>query len=177
MGIGETKMNYPKEYTVKEWKKFDKEIDGSQVGNQYQFFNYFTQRMESFESITAQEILLQKYDVILTDYKTKKEKLFAVLDKFNAKNINKGIDKFNKGVDQFSKVVASNQGSSKSKKLKLGISQKDYDKLFKTPKRKGNTMNFWDEDKKTRKRRNKRKPVQKAPDYSALIGKRKVKFF
>lgn len=174
-------MNYPKEYTVKEWKKFDKEIDGSQVGNQYQFFNFFTQRMESFESVTAQEILLQKYDVILLDYKTKKEKIFAVLDKFNAKNINKGIDKFNKGVDQFSKVVASSSGNntkSKSKKVKLGISQKDYDKLFKSPKRKGNTMNFWDEDRKTRKRRNKKKKaVQKAPDYSALVGKRRVKFF
>lgn len=170
-------MNYPKEYTVKEWKKFNHEIDGSQIGNSYQFFNFFTQRMESFESVTAQEILLQKYDVILTDYKTKKEKLFGVLDKFNAKNINKGIDKFNKGMDQFSKVVASSSGG-KSKPRKMGISQKDYDSLFKSKKR-GNSTNFWNEDKKTRKKRNRRKKPVQQTDYSFLTGgsKKRVKFF
>lgn len=173
-------MNYPKEYTVKEWKKFDKEIDGSMIGNNYQYFNFFTQIMESFESMTVQEIMLQKYDIILLDYKTKKEKLFSIIDKFNAKNINSGIDKFNKGVNQFSKVIGSSQPkkSTKSKKMKLGISQKDYNKLFKSPKRKGNTLNFWDEDRKTRKRRNKKhKAVQKEPDYSALVGKKRMKFF
>uniref|UniRef100_A0AAT9JA39 ORF27 n=1 Tax=Nitrosopumilaceae spindle-shaped virus TaxID=3065433 RepID=A0AAT9JA39_9VIRU len=201
-------MNYPKEYTVKEWKKFNKVLDmvpdDPRTNRPYQFFNFITKRLESYDYMTVQEVMINKFDIILLDYQiknglfskdhyfdldgieksdsivNKKEKLFAVLDKFNAKNINKGIDKFNKGVDQFSKVVASSQGNntkSKSKKMNLGISQKDYDKLFKSPKRKGNTMNFWNEDRKTRKRRNKRKPVQKAPDYSALIGKRKVKFF
>ena len=170
-------MNYPKAYTVKEWKKFDKLIDGSEIGNNYQYFNFFTQKMESFESVTVQEIMLQKYDIILTDYKTKKEKLFKIIDVISAKNINSGITKFNKGMDQFSKVIGQSQPkSSKSKTAKLGISQRDYDKLFKSKKTK--SVNFWDEDRKTRKRRNKkRKPVQKEPDYSALIGKRKVKFF
>ena len=168
-------MNYPKEYTVKEWKKFNKEIDISLIGNSYQFFNFFTQRMESFESLTTQEIMLQKYDVVLTDYKTTKEKLFSIIDKFNAKNINSGIDKFNKGVNQFSKVIASSQ-PNKSKSA-IGISQRDYDKLFKSPKRKGNTTNFWNEDKKTRKRRNRRRKSVQKTDYSALTGKRRVKFF
>lgn len=54
-----------------------------------------------------QESICRQYEIILTDYKTKKEKLFAVIDKFNAKNINNGITKFNKGVDQFSKVIGS----------------------------------------------------------------------
>ena len=166
-------MNYPKAYTVKEWKKFDKEIDGSLIGNQYQYFNFFTQRMESFESLTSQEIMLKKYDIILTDYKTKKEKLFSIIDKFNAKNINSGITKFNKGMDQFSKVIGSSQ--PKKSKSAIGISKKDYDKLFKSKKK---SISFWDEDRKTRKRRNKkRKAVQKEPDYSALIGKKRMKFF
>ena len=120
-------MNYPKEFTVKEWKKFDKEIDGSLVGNQYQYFNFFTQRMESFESVTTQEILLQKYDVILLDYKTKKEKLFQVIDKFSVENLNKGIDKFNRGVDSFSKAIESSQPKSKKKrKKKTRIKEDDY---------------------------------------------------
>ena len=167
-------MNYPRSYTVREWKKFDKEIDGSMVGNEYQFFNYFTQRMESFESLTMQEALLQKYDVVLTDHKTKKEKVFEIIDKVNIKNLNAGIDKFNKGVNQFSKVIASSQ--PKGKKMKIGMSQREYKELF-GPKRKGNTMNFWDEDHKTRKRRNKKsKPVQKEKHMS-FYGSKKVKFF
>jgi len=102
-------MKYPKHYTVKEWKKFDKVAE-----------------RENGIDITTQEILLQRYDVILTDYRTKKEKLFAILDKVNAKNINKGIDKFNKGMDQFSKVVGSTQPKKKSKRKKSKIKEKDY---------------------------------------------------
>ena len=173
-------MRYPKEYTQKEWSKFDKkEMPAETLGNDYQFVNFFTQKKESYETISMQELLCIKYDIILTNYKTKKEKIFAVIDKVNIQNLNKGIDKFNKGVNQFSKVIASSQPNKKSKGF--GISQKDYDNLFKSPKRKGNSINFWDEDKKTRKRRNRRhkaSSVQKEPDYSALIGKkRKVKFF
>ena len=50
-------MRYKKYFTVKEWKRFDQwaeRIDGN--------------------DITAQEIMLQKYDIILTDWKTKREK-------------------------------------------------------------------------------------------------------
>lgn len=167
-------MNYPRSYTVREWKKFDKEIDGSMVGNEYQFFNYFTQRMESFESLTMQEALLQKYDVVLTDHKTKKEKVFEIIDKVNIKNLNAGIDKFNKGVNQFSKVIASSQ--PKGKKMKIGMSQREYNELF-GPKRKNNNMDFWNEDRKTRNRRNKKsKPVQKEK-HMPFYGSKKVKFF
>ena len=152
-------MRYQKFYTVKEWKRFDRVAE-----------------RENGNDITFQEIMLKKYEIILTDYKTKKEKFFAVLDKVSAKNINNGITKFNKGMSQFSKVVGSTQPKGKSKKSSFGITQKDYDSLFKS-KRKGNSTNFWGEDRKTRKRRNKRKPQDKGPDYSALVGKRKVKLF
>lgn len=168
-------MKYQKQYTQKEWFKFEKkEMSADALGNDYQFVNFFTQKKESYETISMQELLCLKYDIVLTDYKTRKEKLFQVIDKVNIKNLNKGIDKFNKGISQFSKVVASSQ--PKGKNQKLGISQREYDKLFKSRKTKGNSIDFWNEDKKTRKKRNKRKPVQKEPDYSFLTGK-KVKFF
>lgn len=142
-------LRYTKFFTVKEWKKFDRVAE-----------------RENGIDITMQEVLLKKYEIILTDYKTKKEKLFAVMDKFNAKNINAGIDKFNKGVDQFSEVLKSTKG--------MGISQKDYDSLL--PKKK-HAVSFFSEPKKRKSRKKQSKQKAKEPDYSALIGKRKVKFF
>ena len=113
-------MIYKKFYTVKEWKRFDKVVE-----------------RENGIDITMQEVLLKKYEIILTDYQTKKEKIFAVMDKFNFENLNKGITKFNKGVDQIVKMTAApkktrRKGKAKSKK-KLqgwGISQKEYESVF-----------------------------------------------
>ena len=103
-------MRYTKYYTVKEWKKFDKVAE-----------------RENGIDITFQEILLKKYDVILTDYKTKKEKLFRVLDMISAKNINAGITKFNKGMDQFSKVIGEPKKERKKRKTKRKkIKETDY---------------------------------------------------
>ena len=62
-----------KKYTVKEWKKLQK----------------------------IQEILCKKYEIILTDHKTKKEITIGILDKINLKNINKGIETFNKIIQDF----------------------------------------------------------------------------
>src|SRR3972149_9692962 len=71
-------LRYPKKFTVKAWKKFD---------------------------LTQQDILCCRYDIILTDYKTRKEKIFSVMDKFSPKNIDKGIKVMNKGLSQFSKTI------------------------------------------------------------------------
>lgn len=115
-------MIYQKKYTVKEWKRFDKVAE-----------------RENGIDITMQEILLKRYDVILTDYKTKKEKLFVVLDKFNFENLNKGITKFNKGVDVIVKMTAAPESKRKSKtkskkrkkeSFQFGISQKEYESVF-----------------------------------------------
>lgn len=139
-------MRYPKKYTQKEWSRF---------------------------SWDMQEKLCERYIVILTDYKTKKEKLFNLLDKFNAKNLNAGITKFNKGVNSFTKTIESTNKSKGPSLNGLLMSAKE-SKGIMGKKRK--SISFWDEDHATRKRRNKRaKP--KEPDYSALIGNRKVKFF
>lgn len=66
-------MRYKKYYTVKEWSNFRKN-------------NYFD----------MQQLLCEKYDVILTDYKTKKEKILSILSHINFKNFDKAIIQFNK---------------------------------------------------------------------------------
>ena len=71
-------MRTRKYFTVKEWNRF-----------------------KSNDYFDMQDMLCQKYDVILTDYQTKREKLFSVLKKINLKNLDKGITGFSKLVQSF----------------------------------------------------------------------------
>ena len=71
-------MKAKKFYTVKEWSKF--------------------KRNDYFDN---QDILCQRYDVILTDYQTKREKIFSFLKKINLKNLDKGITEFSNLVQSF----------------------------------------------------------------------------
>ena len=64
-------MKQKKFYTVKQWQRF-----------------------KSNDYFDMQEMLCQRYDVILTDYKTRKEKIISVLKKFNQKNFNKSMTQF-----------------------------------------------------------------------------------
>ena len=69
---------------------------------------YFTvrewDRFKNNDYFDMQDMLCQKYDVILTDYQTKREKLFSALKKISLRN-------FDKGVTDFSKLVQSFGGS------------------------------------------------------------------
>ena len=83
-----------KKYTIKEWKKLS----------------------------NLQETLCKKFDIILTDHKTKREKIFSILDVINLKNINKGMEIFNKSIQSFGgsmdKLVADvDKTSSKNVKI------------------------------------------------------------
>ena len=71
-------MRRKKFYTVSEWKNFKKN-------------SYFD----------MQELLCQKYDVILIDYKTKKQKIKSILSHINLKNLNKGILQINQLMQSF----------------------------------------------------------------------------
>ena len=71
-------MRIRKYFTVKEWQKFKTN-------------DYFD----------MQELLCQKYDVVLSDYQTKKQKTFSLLQKINLKNFEKGITEFSKLVQSF----------------------------------------------------------------------------
>ena len=86
-------MKYTKHLTVKAWDKFDHIVD-----------------QENGEPLTAQEILLRKYKIILTDHRTRKDKFNDLFDKIFKADINKTLDKVTKGIDDFSKVMNSTKG-------------------------------------------------------------------
>ena len=66
---------------------------------------YFTieewQKFKTNDYFDMQEMLCQRYDVILSDYQTKKQKTFSLLQKINLKNFEKGITEFSKLVQSF----------------------------------------------------------------------------
>jgi len=77
-GLQENEMITRKYFTVKEWQRFNTN-------------NYHD----------MQELLCQKYDVILSDYRTKKQKIFSLLQKINLKSFDKGVSEFSKLVQSF----------------------------------------------------------------------------
>lgn len=87
-------MKYLKKFTVKEWGKFD----------------YMTGDIINGEELTGQEILLDKYKIILTDHRTRKEKFNDMFDRIFKADIDKALNKVTKGIDDFSKVMDSTKG-------------------------------------------------------------------
>ena len=78
-------------------------------------FNYirtpkkFTLKAFTKFDIIQRQLLCERYDIILTDYETDKEKIIKIIKKFkkfNIKNLNKGITKFNKQMSQFNEMMA-----------------------------------------------------------------------
>ena len=90
-------MRIRKYFTVKQWQKFKTN-------------DYFD----------MQELLCQKYDVVLSDYRTKKQKTSSLLQKINLKNFDKGITEFSKllqsfgnSMDQFTAEINDKKTSNK----------------------------------------------------------------
>lgn len=112
-------MKYLKKFTVKEWKKFDK----------------YTGDYINGEELTAQEIMLDKYKIILTDHRTRKEKLNAVYLKIIHVDIDATLTKVSKGIDDFSKVMDSTKGIGGKPKDLSGLlgskSKRNYSGLIK----------------------------------------------
>ena len=118
-----------KQYTVKQWRRFKKtkvtEIDGVK------------------HHIDLQELLCKKYEIILTDYKTKWERIKSILKKINSKNIDKGINVINMAINEFGKAVdelTKDLGNSKN-------DEQDNDKvnLEKFWGKSKNSINLWSE--------------------------------
>jgi len=106
-------MKHKKYYTVKEWSKFKKN-------------NYFD----------MQELLCEKYDVILTDYKTKKQRIISLLSHINLKN-------FDKGIIQFNKLFASFGDSADQLTRELNHSKKDKQNLDSIWGKSNNSVPIW----------------------------------
>ena len=107
-------MRTRKYFTVREWNRFKNN-------------DYFD----------MQDMLCQKYDVILTDYKTKREKVFSALKKINLRN-------FDKGVTEFSKLVQSFGGSMDQLTREINSQKsKDADNLDLVWGKPGNSVPIW----------------------------------
>jgi len=110
-------MRYKKFYTVKEWKKF-KKIKVKEIGDVEYFFD-------------IQEIMCKKFDIILIDYTTKKEKIFSFLKKINFENINIVIDTLNKDVKDFSNSMDKlSKEIVSSEIVNIDKDRKNFEKLW-----------------------------------------------
>ena len=124
----ENTMRTRKYFTVKEWNRFKSNAD-----------------------FDMQDMLCQKYDVILTDYKTKREKVFFALKKINLKNFDKGMTEFSKLVQFFGgsmeqltrEMDSSKRKGSHYKKTKRKGSH--YKKTKSKNKDKDNLNSIWGE--------------------------------
>ncbi len=110
-------MKNKKYYTTKEWKKFKKN-------------NYFD----------MQELLCEKYDVILTDYKTKRQRIISILSHINLKNLDKGIAQFNK-------LFASFGDSAEQLSKELNHSKQDKQNLDSIWGESTNSVPIWSNSK------------------------------
>ena len=111
-------MRSKKYFTVREWDRFKNN-------------DYFD----------MQDMLCQRYDVILTDYQTKREKIFSALKKINLKN-------FDKGVTEFSKLIQSFGGSMEQLTREIDSSKRKgshYKKTKSKSKDKDNLNSIWGE--------------------------------
>ena len=171
-------------YTVKEWKQFRK----------------FTGDFIDGNELTMQEILIDKYQVILIDHRTRrsagkmcptpfKEQLIKGLknlpSKINQKNLDKGLATFDKGMKEFDKQMAS-FGSSmahaesdinkRGKQQSSKVAERNVQKLWGNKKKKNTPI--WGITKEKPKKRKKRKSKsdnwdQDESNLEKLWGKKK----
>ena len=157
-------MKYTKHFTWKAWKKFNTSV---QPDNTFSFINFHTKKKESYDSLTMQEVLLKKYKIILDEYEPKWPRRYhSITAVVNQKNLDKSITSFNKMVNAFSSGLGDTAqtkrkskkdhdvlfGKSKSTTALWGKSKKTSiwgDKPKRKSKKKSNSLNIWNDDKKT----------------------------
>ena len=82
---------------------------------------YFTvrewNRFKNNDYFDMQDMLCQKYDIILTDYKTRNQKIFSLLQKINLKNFSTGVTEFSKLVNSFGNSIEQLTGEINDDKI------------------------------------------------------------
>ena len=113
--------------TLKEWNKFHtilKDSEGNFVppGNDFQYRNYFTGKVESLQTVTAQEVLLTKYKIIIEEFEPKWTRRYHKITKVvNMKNFDKGMKTFDKSMQSFSKGMGETEKIHRQNKKNLEI--------------------------------------------------------
>ena len=122
-------MKYAKHMTLKEWNKFHKILKDSEgnfvpPGNDFQYRNYFTGKVESLQTVTAQEVLLTKYKIIIEEFgkafsSYEYNETFLDNEKYvNIKNLIKTLITFDKSIQSFSKIAQVEKSTRQVKRRK-----------------------------------------------------------
>lgn len=164
-GVFQTIRKPVKYMTWKEWKKF-KWFKEEQVNGETFYMD-------------MQMLMIQKYDVKLTDYSPKWNRRYKTFKKYvNMKNFNKGMNTFNKSVEQFSGSIGAvgNEIGGGTKRTRSNKSKRNMVALWGTKKRKSknNHVGIWsDPPKEKRRKKYQRKPDRDRDNVNKIWGKRR----
>ena len=141
-------MKYTKHMTLKEWNKFHKILKDSEgnfvpPGNDFQYRNHFTGKVESLQTITAQEVLLSKYKIIIDEFEPKWTRRYHKITKYvNTKNFVKTLIFLDKSVQTFSKNVIAEENSRKTKRRRKTYGPRNSPRTRRTKNYDGNDRSF-----------------------------------
>ena len=137
-------MKYTKHMTLKEWNKFHKILKDSEgnfvpPGNDFQYRNHFTGKVESLQTITAQEVLLTKYKIIIDEFEPKWTRRYHKITKYvNTKNFVKTLIFLDKSVQTFSKNIIVEENSRKTKRRRKTYGPRNSQRTRRTKNYDGN---------------------------------------
>lgn len=141
-------MKYTKHMTLKEWNKFHKILKDSEgnfvpPGNDFQYRNHFTGKVESLQTITAQEVLLTKYKIIIDEFEPKWTRRYHKITKYvNTKNFVKTLIFLDKSVQTFSKNIIVEENSRKTKRRRKTYGPRNSQRTRRTKNYDGNERSF-----------------------------------
>ena len=142
-------MKYAKHMTLKEWNKFHKILKDSEgnfvpPGNDFQYRNHFTGKVESLQTITAQEVLLSKYKIIIEEFEPKWTRRYHKITKYvNTKNLVKTLIILDKSVQTFSKMAQVEKSTRKTKRRRKTFGVRNSQRK-KTKSR--NSLKIWSDE-------------------------------
>ena len=134
--------------TLKEWNKFHKILKDSEgnlvpPGNDFQYRNHFTGKVESLQTITAQEVLLTKYKIIIDEFEPKWTRRYHKITKYvNTKNFVKTLIFLDKSVQTFSKNIIVEENSRKTKRRRKTYGPRNSQRTRRTKNYDGNERSF-----------------------------------
>jgi hypothetical protein len=147
-------MKYLKHMTLKEWNKFHKILKDSEgnfvpPGNDFQYRNYFTGKVESLQTITSQEVLLSRYKIIIEGFEPKWTRRYHEITKYaNTKNFVKTLIILDKSVQTFLKMVQVKKSTRQVKRTRRPFGVKN----FQRKKTKSINQVIWGKKTKTKSR-------------------------
>ena len=103
---------------------------------------HFNVKAWSKFSAEMQEHLLKKFDVILDDHKTKREKYISMLNKFSVKGFQNAMDKLDAGIESWDKAKKGFKIFPTESETRNPFAP-DRDYSFLTGKRKDPSEAFW----------------------------------